>query len=167
MWGSKVPMFQSFIRKNRSEYYLVPMYFSRKTSWCSNIFLNPFSMFQWFIWNNFIPTYWVVTSGVVGKVCMGTSWLRFGWRISMVVRWGSVTWRQTTFTSMWTSVWVLVGGKCEWLVFHISSRKVVFHTCIWKVVFHTSSIKGWFATPTLLTWWFSTLMSVRCLFVLI
>ena len=35
--------------------------FSRKTSWCSIIFLNPFSMFQSFIWNNIIPNYWVVT----------------------------------------------------------------------------------------------------------
>ena len=53
-------MFQSFIRKNRSEYYLVPIYFRGKLH-DAPLFLNPFSMFRSFIWNNIIPNYWVVT----------------------------------------------------------------------------------------------------------
>ena len=54
-------MFQSFIWKNRLDYSLVPIYFSRKISGCSIIFFNGFSMFQSFIWNNIIPIVDLVT----------------------------------------------------------------------------------------------------------
>ena len=65
-------MFQSFIPKNRSEYYLVPIYFSTNTSRCSINFFGRFSMFQSFISNNIIRNFRVVTGlvAVTGKVCV-------------------------------------------------------------------------------------------------